>query len=167
MLNTSSIWCLPLQQPSPCSYMSERRPQSRQTARCSYWVTDVSLWLSLKWCKRKRSRSYHLCFLITDSWLLLTEHLLTVLEQGHSSWVRSILCSPLHYLRIKATVLFLSNSASLVFIWLRWAEKAKVLASNRKKSVRERQILYYLQVEAVYSYRWTNLQNQFMIIRKC
>ena len=50
-----------LQNPSPCSYISERRPQSHWTARLNYWVTETSLWLSLKQCKRKKSRSCHLC----------------------------------------------------------------------------------------------------------
>ena len=45
MLNTSPI-CL--QHPSPCSYTSGSRPQSHWTARQNYWVTDASLWLSLK-----------------------------------------------------------------------------------------------------------------------
>ena len=30
MLNISCIWCLPFQHPSPCSHVSERRPQSHQ-----------------------------------------------------------------------------------------------------------------------------------------
>ena len=61
LLNTPPIWCLPLQHPSPCSYIWERRPQKHRTARLNYWVTDARLWLSLKPCKRRQSRSYHLC----------------------------------------------------------------------------------------------------------
>ena len=41
-------------------HVSQRRPQSHPTARLNYWVTDASLWLSLKQCKRKESRSYQL-----------------------------------------------------------------------------------------------------------
>ena len=59
MLNTSCIWCLPLEHPSPSSYVSERR-QSHWTARLNYWVTDASFLLSLKQSKRKKSSSYHL-----------------------------------------------------------------------------------------------------------
>ena len=58
--NTSAIWCLSLQYPSPCSYISEWR-QSHLTARLNYWVTDASFLLSLKQSKRKKSSSYHLC----------------------------------------------------------------------------------------------------------
>ena len=68
MLNTSSIWCLPLQHPSPC-YISERRRQSQGTARLNYWVTDASLWLSLKQCKRKKVKILSPLFLITNTWL--------------------------------------------------------------------------------------------------
>ena len=59
MLNTPSPWCLPLQQPSPHSSISERRLQSHLTARLTHWVTHASSWLSLKQRKRKRSRSCH------------------------------------------------------------------------------------------------------------
>ena len=45
MLNTPPL-CL--QHPSPCSHTSESRPQSHWTPRHNYWVTDASLWLSLK-----------------------------------------------------------------------------------------------------------------------
>ena len=52
MLNTSLI-CL--QHPSPCSYTSERRPQSHWMARLNYWGTDASLWLSLKLLNENQS----------------------------------------------------------------------------------------------------------------
>ena len=35
--------------------------------------------------------------------------------------------SPLYMLRIKATFLFPPKALSILFIWLRWAEKAKIL----------------------------------------
>ena len=57
MLNTSCVWYLSLQHPSPCNYISERRLKSHQMARINHWVTDSSLWLSLKQCKRKNSSS--------------------------------------------------------------------------------------------------------------
>ena len=41
----------------------------------------------------------------------------------------SLLCSPLCWLRIKATFLFPSNL--YFFIWLQWAEEAKILAGNK------------------------------------
>ena len=57
MLNTSCVWYLSLQHPSPCNYISERRLKSHQMARINHWVTDSSLRLSLKQCKRKNSSS--------------------------------------------------------------------------------------------------------------
>ena len=55
----------PYNNASPCSYISESRSQGHRTARLNNWVTDSSLWVSLKRCKRKKSRSY---YLITNSW---------------------------------------------------------------------------------------------------
>lgn len=54
MLNTSRIWCLPSQHPSPCIYGSERKLQSHRTGGLNYWVTKASPWLSSKPCKRKK-----------------------------------------------------------------------------------------------------------------
>ena len=84
MLNTSPIQCLPLQRPVPCSYMPEGRPQSLQTARWSYWVTDASLRLSLKQSKRKKSGSYRIGFLVTDSQLWALASGAQFLRQDHT-----------------------------------------------------------------------------------
>ena len=84
LVNTSPTWYLPLQHPSPCSYISERRPQRHLTARLNYWVTDASLWLSLKQWKRKKSRTYHLCSSSPDFWL----QALTLYKPLDSSWRR-------------------------------------------------------------------------------
>ena len=42
----------------------------------------------------------------------------------------NLLCSPIRQLRIKATFLFPPGAAYVFLIWLWWAEKAKILASN-------------------------------------
>ena len=114
MLNTSCIWRLPLQHSSPYSYCykSERRPQHHQTARFNYWVTNASLWQSLKQCKRKYSKSQHLCSSsqTPDCKPSPYESTRLLIKVGHSSWGMSLLCSPLHQLRIKATFLFPPNS---------------------------------------------------------
>jgi len=44
ILNTSPPWCLPLQQLSPYSRISERMPQGHLTARLNYWITAESLY---------------------------------------------------------------------------------------------------------------------------
>ena len=73
-------------------------------------------------------------FLITDSrlWVLIFyKPLNSSLRWGHCSWGMSLLCSPLQLLRIKVTFLFPPNSVSVFFIQLQWAEKAKILTSNK------------------------------------
>ena len=47
--------------------------------------------------------------------------------RGHNSWGMNLLCSRPRWLRIKATFLFLPNSALFIWHWL--SEKAKILAS--------------------------------------
>ena len=60
MLNTSCIWCLPLQHSSSysSSFLHTRKkvvePTNSQTKLLGYYI---SLWLSLKQCKRKNSRA--------------------------------------------------------------------------------------------------------------
>ena len=44
----------------------------------------------------------------------------------------TLLCFPVHQLRIKAIFLFPRNSVSIYFIW--WSEKTKILASNNIKN---------------------------------
>ena len=70
MLNTSCIWCLPLQHSSSSSSFLHTRkkvvePTNPQTKLLGYYI---SLWLSLKQCKRKKLRSYHL---VPHHWLLI------------------------------------------------------------------------------------------------
>ena len=43
--------------------------------------------------------------------------------------------SPFYQLTVKATFLLPPNSVSVLFIRLQWAEKAKVLASNRSENI--------------------------------
>ena len=106
MLNTSSVWCLCLQHPSPCTYISGRRPQRHRTARVRSWVIDFSLWLSLTKYTRKKARSYRLCsssptpdcesLPYISPW---TPHGWGV---GHSSWGMTLLSSPLCWLENKS-----------------------------------------------------------------
>ena len=113
MLNTSPIWCLPLHHLSPCSYTSERRLQSHQTARLHCWVTAASLGLSLKQ-RKKKGRSYHLWSLSLTLSLCLIEAPRHLME-GCGSWGMSPLCPCLYRLRIKAIFLFPPNSVSVIF----------------------------------------------------
>ena len=99
MSDTSCIWCLPLQQPSPCSYISESRPQRHPTARLDSWVTDSSLRLSLKQCKREKSRSYHLWFSSPTPECKPSCTPLDSSREGPSSCSTSLPCSPLRWLR--------------------------------------------------------------------
>ena len=57
------ILCLvfTLTTPFPLYLCIRKRLQRHRTARVSSWVTDLSLWLSLKKFMRKKSRSYALC----------------------------------------------------------------------------------------------------------
>ena len=125
-LSTSPIWCLPLQ-----CYISERSSQSHRTAILNYWVTDTSLWLSLKQCKRNKSRFCHLCSSSSTPDCEPLAYIRLLMGGGwHSCQDMSLLYSPLCQLRIKATFLFPPNSVSIFFIQPWWAEKAKILTSN-------------------------------------
>ena len=55
MINTSCIWCLPLQHPSPCSYKSERRLKNS--------ITTV-----FETMQEEEIKVLTPLFLITDSW---------------------------------------------------------------------------------------------------
>ena len=97
----------PYNNASPCSYISESRPQGHRTARLNYWVTDSSFWVSLKQCKRKKSRSYHLITFVPRYQLLTPSPCLTQaprlpMERGRSAWGTSLLCSSLHWLRTES-----------------------------------------------------------------
>ena len=64
-------------------------------------------------------------FLITDSKLQVPHrglYRLFMEEVGHNSWDTSLLCSPLHLLRIKAIFLFPTNSVLYFLIQLHWRE---------------------------------------------
>ena len=65
---------------------------------------------------------------------LITDPLIYIITPPNSSWeghtvLEALACSPLLWLRIKATLLFSPNSVSVFFIWLGWAEKAKIFDS--------------------------------------
>ena len=79
--------------------------------------------------KFKKEKILSPLFVIPDSWLqTLASRLL--MEWGHISWGMSLLHPPLYQLRIKVTFLFPPSSVSVFFIWLWWAEKAKILVSK-------------------------------------
>ena len=113
LLNSPLIWSSPFRRPSPCSYTSERRLQSHQTARLHCWVTAASLGLSLKQ-RKKKGRSYHLWSLSLTLSLCLIEAPRHLME-GCGSWGMSPLCPCLYRLRIKAIFLFPPNSVSVIF----------------------------------------------------
>ena len=64
----------------------------------------------------------------SQTWLKQLSDSIELMRWGHSSWGMSLLCSPLHWLSIKAIFLFPPNS--IFFIRFRWAKKAKLLASK-------------------------------------
>ena len=69
MLNTSPIWWLPLQHPSPCTYISERRPQSHpncQSQLLGYWLQSITVFEKMH---EEEIQILPTLFLITDSWL--------------------------------------------------------------------------------------------------
>ena len=82
MLNTSPIWCLPLQDASPYSYTSERMQQSHQTARLNYWVTDASL--VFETMQEEETKILSPLLLIPNSWL----ETLALYKPRGSSWRR-------------------------------------------------------------------------------
>ena len=109
------------------------------------WLSD---WTELNWTEcqfmtifetvqKEDIESLSPLFLITEPWLqilALCKPLESSLGQewwGHSSWVSSLLCLPLCWLRTKSTFLFPPNSVSVFFcIWLQWSERTKILGST-------------------------------------
>ena len=83
---------------------------------------------------RKCSERLHTCPVPLGVVLYLILYLIPRLlpDDGCSSWSRSLLCSPLHLLSFKATFLLPPNSVSVFFI--RWAERAKILAGSITKN---------------------------------
>ena len=117
MLTTSCVWYLPLQHPSLCSYII--RKQASELPNCQnqllgYWRQPMPVF----------DKILTLLFLITDSWLGVL-----------ISWSVNLLWFPSPPSGIKATFLFPPDSVSVIFIQLRWAEKAKILASNASTHV--------------------------------
>ena len=95
MVNSSCIWCLPLQQPSPHRYISERKLRSHQTARLNCWVTEASLWLSLEQCKRKKWSSYHLSSSSLTPDCELSAYISPLMEQGRATVLAAwVYCVP-------------------------------------------------------------------------
>ena len=120
-LNTSWIWCLPLQHPSPCSYIRKKaaEPLNRQTQPLGYWRQSLKL-------HERRNRDP--ITLVPHHWLLTASpHLIwglrlfieggTVLE----AWAG---CVPLSA-SLKPPFYFLQILSLELFIWLQWAEKAR------------------------------------------
>ena len=106
MLNTSSVWCLPLQHlPLVLTYQKEGR-RDMELPGSVPGITDLSLWLPLVKCMRKKSRSYALCS-SSDSWLwaLAVYKLLYSSWAGdgaHSPWGMTLLCARLCWLENKS-----------------------------------------------------------------
>ena len=118
---------------SPCSssfYITEWRLQSPGTARINYWVTDASLWLFL-------SKILTSLFLTTNSWLWA---LILYNKPLDASWSRGtvleawIYCVPLSTgWEVKLPLYYLHTLFPYFFIRLQWAEKAKILVSNKRE----------------------------------
>ena len=134
LLNTSPIWCLPLQHSSPCKDISERRQQSHpncQSQLLGYWLQFMTVFGKMH---EEEIEILSTLFFITDTWLwalALYKPLDSSWVGGkgvHSPWGMTLLCFPVCWLVSP------SNSVSLFFIWLHWAEKAKILASNNSSS---------------------------------
>ena len=86
-------------------------------------------------------------FLITYSWLrglILYKPLDS--SWRHSSWGMSLLCSPLCWLRIKATFPFPPSSVSVLFNWLWWTKQAKILASSTLSSNQGYELVLSLEI---------------------
>ena len=69
MLNISPTWCLPLQHSSPCTYISERRPQSHPNCQgqlLGYWLKPMTIFEKMH---EEEIKIVYPLFLITDSWL--------------------------------------------------------------------------------------------------
>ena len=102
-----------------------------QTQLLGYWRQAMTVFETMQ---EEEIKILSPLFLIIDSWLqalaLYKPLDSSWLGGGHSSWGMSLPVSPLHQLRIKAIFQFPPNSVSVFFIRLRWAEEAKILASN-------------------------------------
>ena len=77
--------------------------------------------------KEEEYKTFTRLFLITDPLIYI------ITPPPNSSWERhtvleDLACFPLLWLS-KATLLFSPNSVSVFFIWLGWAEKAKIFDS--------------------------------------
>ena len=71
---------------------------------------------------------------VPHHWVLTgSPHLISaprfLMDRRLSFWGMSLLCSPLCWLRMKATCLLPPHFVSMFFICLQWTEKAKILAS--------------------------------------
>ena len=136
MLSTSCIWCLPLQHPSPCNSISERgwEPPNCQVQLLGYWLQFLTVFETTQ---EEEIRILSPLFLITNSWLWAlalckpqTPHRVGVQFLRHEPTV-----FPFLHLSIKPIFLFPPDSVSVFFIWLWWAEKAKILVSNSSHAV--------------------------------
>ena len=100
-------------------------PPNCQTQLLGYWHQFMTAFEE----DNARGRNQDPITFVPHHWLLTVSNCeyKLLMEAGHSSWGLSLLCSPLHWLRIKAAFLFPPNSVSVFFIRLRRAEKAKIL----------------------------------------
>ena len=111
-------WCLHLQHPSPCSCTSERRPPNCQTQLLGYWCQFMTVFETMQ---EEEIKILSPLFLITDC----ETSSYKLLMGGHSSWGMSLLCSPLHQLRIKATFYFLQTLSPYFLFGFTWQRKPR------------------------------------------
>ena len=107
------------------------RLQSMGSQRVEHdWSTPLSP-LSLK--RKNNIRSLNLCSLsLTLDSVPSTYTILWFLEEGRpSAWGRSLLCLPSSTWGLKPPFYFL-QTLSAYFIWLQWAEKAKIFGLHQK-----------------------------------
>ena len=135
--------------------MSERRPQSHQTAQCSYGllmpVYDC-LW------NDARGRNHGPVTFVSSSpapdcsWLWAPALGTQFLRQEHAVFPSPLPENKSHHSVSSKFCLSGFHSASV-------GREGQVVGQQQKE-VSQRKTNIVLQVEAVYSYRWTNLQNR-------
>ena len=139
-LNTFPIWCLSLQHPSPCSYVSERRKEGCRATKLSDSVSGLLMPVYDCLWSNARGRNQVPTIFVFHHWPLAASPCLIysprlLMEWGHSSWSMSLLCFNLCWLS-KPPFYFLQTLSLYVFLFcfciqLWWAEKAKSLASRK------------------------------------
>ena len=136
MLNTFSYLVFTLTTPFPLQLHIRKQaagPPNCQTQLLGYWCQFMT---GFETIQEEETKILSPLFFITNSWLQVLA-LYKPLDfswggEGHRFWGMSLLCSPLHWLRIKTS--FLSPPNSVFFILLQGAEKAKILVGNSSTS---------------------------------